>query len=124
MPTSSAELNATRDTPKPLAAIPRDEEGFLLDAGDWYPDLVEAIAAEAQQPLTDEHREVIRYIRAHFEATGQVPEARRLLKHMEAEWGKEKATRRYLYRLFPRGYGQVACKIAGMRKPRKLMLDV
>ncbi|MGD8875996.1 MAG: TusE/DsrC/DsvC family sulfur relay protein, partial [Gammaproteobacteria bacterium] len=53
-----------------------------------------------------------------------VPEARTLLKHLQTEWGKDKATRRYLYQLFPRGYGQQACKIAGMRKPRKLMLDV
>jgi tRNA 2-thiouridine synthesizing protein E len=36
----------------------------------------------------------------------------------------EKATRKYVYQLFPYGYGQQACKIAGMRKPLKLMLDV
>ena len=113
-----------RDAPLPLEALPRDEEGFLLDARDWYPALADAIAAEAGQPLGDEHREVVRYIRDHFESTGQVPEARKLLKHLQEVWGKEKATRRYLYQLFPRGYGQVACKIAGMRKPRKLMLDV
>jgi tRNA 2-thiouridine synthesizing protein E len=53
-----------------------------------------------------------------------VPEARVLLKHMAATMGPDKASRRYLYRLFPMGYGQQACKIAGMRKPRKLMLDV
>ncbi len=47
-----------------------------------------------------------------------------MLKHMEQIWGSEKASRRYLYELFPRGYGQQACKIAGMRKARKLMLDV
>lgn len=47
-----------------------------------------------------------------------------MLKHMEQIGGSEKASRRYLYELFPRGYGQLACKIAGMRKPRKLMLDV
>lgn len=29
-----------------------------------------------------------------------------------------------LYALFPHGYGQQACRIAGMRKPLKLMLDV
>jgi len=29
-----------------------------------------------------------------------------------------------LYALFPYGYGQQACKIAGMRKPLKLMLDI
>ncbi|MGB7933093.1 MAG: hypothetical protein WCH04_12855 [Gammaproteobacteria bacterium] len=29
-----------------------------------------------------------------------------------------------LYQPFPRGYDQLACKFAGMRKPRKLMLDI
>lgn len=109
---------------RPLSAIPRDEEGFLLDAHDWYPALADALAAEAGQPLTDEHREVVRYVRHQFETLGAVPEARKLLKHLAEIWGEEKATRRYLYGLFPGGYGQVACKIAGMRKPRKLMLDV
>ena len=40
------------------------------------------------------------------------------------QFGKEKAARKFLYQLFPYGYGQQACKIAGMRKPRKLMLVV
>jgi len=115
---------STADSDRPLGAIPRDEEGFLLDAGDWYPALADALAAEAGQPLTDEHREIVRYIRHHFETLGAVPEARKLLKHLAEIWGDDKATRRYLYHLFPGGYGQVACKIAGMRKPRKLMLDV
>ena len=43
---------------------------------------------------------------------------------MRERWGEERATRRALYALFPTGYGQTACKIAGMRKPLKLMLDV
>jgi sulfur relay (sulfurtransferase) DsrC/TusE family protein len=42
----------------------------------------------------------------------------------EGRLPKDKATRRHLYQRFPRGYGQQACKFAGMRKPRKLMLDV
>jgi tRNA 2-thiouridine synthesizing protein E len=33
-------------------------------------------------------------------------------------------TRNYVYKLFPYGYGQQACKIAGMRKPLKLLLDL
>ncbi|MCB1865268.1 MAG: TusE/DsrC/DsvC family sulfur relay protein [Chromatiales bacterium] len=107
-----------------LSEIERDEEGFLLDVHDWYPELADEIAAEADQPLTQEHREIIAYIREHFERNDSVPEARTLLKHLAENWGPERATRRYLYALFPRGYGQVACKIAGMRKPRKLMLDV
>jgi tRNA 2-thiouridine synthesizing protein E len=32
--------------------------------------------------------------------------------------------RKYIYNLFPYGYGQQACKIAGMREPKKLWLDL
>jgi tRNA 2-thiouridine synthesizing protein E len=107
-----------------LDRIPRDEEGYLLDASDWSPPLVGPLAAESGLELNAEREEVIRYIRDYFERNQSVPEARTLLGHLRAAWGAERATRRYLYRLFPRGYGQQACKIAGMRKPRKLMLDV
>jgi len=107
-----------------LDALERDEEGFLLDANDWHPGLIEPLAAEAGLPLTAERLEIIRYIRDYFESNFRVPEARVLLRYMERAWGKEKSTRKFLYQLFPRGYGQQACKIAGMRKPRKLMLDV
>lgn len=107
-----------------LKDVARDEEGFLLDANDWHPSLIAPLTAEAGLELTPERREIVRYIRTYFEENYSVPEARTLLKHMKAIWGEEQATRRYLYQLFPRGYGQQACKIAGMRKPRKLMLDV
>jgi sulfur relay (sulfurtransferase) DsrC/TusE family protein len=53
-----------------------------------------------------------------------VPEARHALKDLRLKPGEEKATRKFLYSLFPYGYGQQACKIAGMRKPLKLMLDI
>jgi TusE/DsrC/DsvC family sulfur relay protein len=107
-----------------LSQLERDEEGFLLDVHDWSPDLIDAFAAEDELEMTAERREVVDYIRNYFEKNLSVPEARTLLKHLRVVWGKDKATRRYLYQLFPRGYGQQACKIAGMRKPRKLMLDV
>ena len=107
-----------------LDQFDRDEEGFLLDACDWHPELIDAFAAESELEMTPERREVVEYIREYFEKNLSVPEARILLKHLRIVWGKDKATRRYLYHLFPRGYGQQACKIAGMRKPRKLMLDV
>jgi len=109
---------------QPLDRLERDEEGFLLDAQDWYPDLIAAFAAEDDLVMTPERREVVDYIRNYFETNLSVPEARTLLKHLQKVWGRDRATRRYLYQLFPRGYGQQACKIAGMRKPRKLMLDV
>jgi tRNA 2-thiouridine synthesizing protein E len=106
-----------------LTELARDEEGFLLDAHDWHPALIEAFADESGLVMTPERRVIIEYIR-NYEKNLSVPEARALLRHMGTVWGKDKATRRYLYQQFPRGYGQQACKIAGMRKPRKLMLDV
>lgn len=107
-----------------LEGLARDEEGFLLNADDWRPELIEPLAAECGLELTEEHLAVIQFIRDYYEKKHAVPEARTLLQHLKEIWGEEKATRRYLYSLFPYGYGQQACKIAGMRKPRKLMLDV
>ena len=107
-----------------LSSIERDNEGFLLDPEDWSPGIAQALAAEAAVELTDEHWQVIDFIRDSYETAQVVPEARKLLRHLKSTLGPERATRRYLYSLFPTGYGQTACKIAGMRKPLKLMLDV
>ncbi|MHB8623149.1 MAG: TusE/DsrC/DsvC family sulfur relay protein [Sulfuricaulis sp.] len=101
-----------------------DEEGFLLDPHDWNESLARHIAQGEKLDLTEARWTVVRYVREHFDSHGQVPEARHVLKELDKHFGKEKATRKFLYELFPYGYGQQACKIAGMRKPRKLMLDV
>jgi tRNA 2-thiouridine synthesizing protein E len=105
-------------------SLERDEEGFLLYTEDWSEQLAHELAREEGVELKGDRLEIVRYIRDYFETKFAVPEARTLLKHMKQIWGEERATRKYLYQLFPRGYGQQACKIAGMRKPRKLMLDV
>ena len=89
-----------------LATLERDEEGFLLDANDWHPDLIEVLADEHGLVMTPERREVVDCIRNYFKKNLSVPEARVLLKHLQAVWDKSRATRRYLYQLFPRGYGQ------------------
>lgn len=104
--------------------IETDEEGFLLDPGEWDRALAEHIAKGEELDMTPERWSVVDFVREHFEQRGTVPEARFVLKFMEQKLGKECATRKFLQELFPYGYGQQACKIAGMRKPRKLMLDV
>lgn len=105
-------------------SIDVDNEGFLLDPEDWSKPLAEVLARQQELPLDEERYEIVLFIRRYYEENLIVPEARKLLKHLGTVWGKERATRKYLYRLFPYGYGQQACKIAGMRKPLKLMLDV
>ncbi len=101
-----------------------DEEGFLLDPGEWSPEVAAHIADGEGLELTPEVWEIVEFVREHFDRNQSVPEARVVLKELSARHGKERGTRKYLYQLFPYGYGQQACKIAGMRKPRKLMLDV
>jgi TusE/DsrC/DsvC family sulfur relay protein len=101
-----------------------DEEGFLLDPHDWNESLAQHIALGEKLDLNEARWAVVRYVREHFDSRGTVPEARHVLKELGRHFGRDKATRKFLYELFPYGYGQQACKIAGMRKPRKLMLDV
>ena len=101
-----------------------DEEGFLLDSADWNETVAHFIADDLKLELTPERWMVVNFVREYFDERQSVPEARILLKAMARELGKEQSTRKYLYQLFPYGYGQQACKIAGMQKPRKLMLDV
>lgn len=104
--------------------IATDEEGFLEDASDWDRDVAQVIADGEKLELNADRWRIVQYVRDYFETNQKVPEARTLLKALVEMVGKENATRKYLYGLFPYGYGQQACKIAGMRKPRKLMLDV
>jgi tRNA 2-thiouridine synthesizing protein E len=104
--------------------IAADHLGYLLDPDDWDERVAEAIAAEEGIELSEHHWAVIRLVRAGFERNQTVPEARTLLKDMRAEMGNGFASRRYLHRLFPYGYGPQVCRIAGMKMPRKVMLDV
>ena len=105
-------------------SIARDDEGYLLDPEDWSREWAFEIARETELTLGAEHWIVIELIRAEYADRQTVPEARRLLKLLRLAIGESKATRQYLYTLFPYGYGPQACIIAGMRKPLKLMLDV
>ncbi len=104
--------------------IALDHEGYLLEPADWDEDVACAIAANEDIEMTDDVWEVIRFVRTHYEERQSVPEHRVLLQELRKRHGKAKATRRYVYNMFPYGYGQQACKIAGMRVPLKLLLDL
>lgn len=104
--------------------IPLDREGYLLDPSQWNIDVAHAIAEKENIELTADAWEVVNFVRDYFEERQSVPEHRILLQELKRRHGKEKATRKYIYAMFPYGYGQQACKIAGMRVPLKLLLDL
>ena len=89
-----------------------NEEGFLVDSSQWNEDVaVELARREGIDPLTDRHWQVIRFMRAEYEAKGTGPTVRVL--------GKTSGVPiKELYQLFPKGPAKIAAKIAGIPKPR------
>jgi len=104
--------------------IALDMHGFLTEPKDWNIDVANEQAKRANIKMTEDHWFVVNYIREQYEYSTCVPEARHALKAMKESLGKERATRKYLYKLFPYGYAIQACKIAGTRIPLKIMLDL
>lgn len=92
--------------------VQRDAEGFFLFPDQWTPAMAPELAREeGVAELTDQHWQVIRLMRAEYDAKGTGP-AVRMLSKLSGVSIKE------LYQLFPRGPAKTAAKIAGIPKPR------
>jgi len=94
-----------------------DEEGYLADLSQWEPAIGEAMALAEDQPLTDEHWDIINFLREYYEEYQIAPAVRVLTKAVGKRLGKDKGNSKYLYELFPYGPGKQACKYAGLPKP-------
>lgn len=101
-----------------------DDEGYLLNPTDWNLDVANKLANILEIDMTEQHWAVVHYVRNTFEERHAIPELRHALKFLSEKLGKDIVNRKFIYKLFPYGYGQQACKIAGMRKPLKLILDL
>jgi TusE/DsrC/DsvC family sulfur relay protein len=87
------------------------DEGFLTDSSQWTPEVGEAIAAQVGvDALSAEHWKVITFCRDDAAKEGQAPGLRRISK-LSGVGTKD------LYRLFPKGPGKLAARIAGLPKP-------
>lgn len=80
-----------------------DSEGYIVDSDDWSVDFVMVLAQKESLDLTDEHLEVIKFLRAYYELHRVQCEVRKIVKHFKQHWDAEKATSTYLHRIFPRG---------------------
>ena len=94
--------------------VPTGDEGYLLEPADWTEEIAEIFATEEQIALTEDHWRVIRFIRQWHNEHGMAPSSRDVNLFMKGIGEPRNA----LYGLFPYGYVQQACKIAGMKKPR------
>jgi len=94
-----------------------DEEGYLVNLTDWDVDVANYIAKTENIDMTDQHWEVINFLREYFEEYQIAPAVRVLTKAIGKKLGADKGTSEYLYGLYPYGPGKQACKIAGLPKP-------
>jgi len=67
--------------------------------------------------MTDQHWEVVNFLREYYDEYQIAPAVRVLTKAIGKKLGPEKGNSQYLYDLFPYGTAKQACKIAGLPKP-------
>ncbi len=94
-----------------------DEEGYLTNINDWDRDIAGELAKSENIEMTENHWEVIDFLREYYNEYQIAPAVRVLTKAIGKKLGKEKGNSKYLYELFPYGPAKQACKIAGLPKP-------
>ena len=94
-----------------------DEEGYLVNLSDWSEDVANHIAKEENIEMTDNHWEVINFLREYYNEYQIAPAVRVLTKAIGKKLGPDKGNSKYLYELFPYGPAKQACKYAGLPKP-------
>ncbi len=80
-----------------------DSEGYLLDLNDWSEAFARALARQEGLTLTDEHWQVIRFLRAYWHEHGVQPQVRVMIRHFAELWGPERGNNHVLHELFPIG---------------------
>ncbi len=90
--------------------------GYLVELEDWDENRAKQLAAEEGITLTDEHMDILNYLRKYYDKHGQGYNARTLLNVLEFEFGKWEG-KKHLYELFPKGPVSQASKLAGIPLP-------
>jgi tRNA 2-thiouridine synthesizing protein E len=93
-----------------------DADGFLVDSGQWFPEVAEALAERDGVRLGESHWWLIEFVRDYQVRYGNPP----LMRVVVAEYRKrhpDSRGSRELYRLFPEGPVREACRYGGLPKP-------
>ena len=98
--------------------VERDAEGYLIDPGDWDKSVAQQLASQENIELTEQHWQVLEFMRRYYDEHGIAADARYVIKFMETDMLLGKQAHNHLFKLFPYGYVKQACKVAGMQRPR------
>ena len=95
--------------------IEATQTGFLLSPEDWDRDVAEAIAVAEGLSLTQDHWDVIEYLRdAYFNNNAEQPNNRAILKAMQEKWPDRKVDNKTLFDRFPGNPSKQAGMVAGL----------
>ena len=98
-------------------SLETDEEGYLVNLSDWSEEVANEIAKAENVEMTQNHWEVVNFLREYYNEYQIAPAVRVLTKAIGKKLGPDKGNSKYLYELFPYGPAKQACKIAGLPKP-------
>jgi len=87
-----------------------DDEGFMTVYDEWDEDIANQLAQDLEIELTDEHWNVIKFLREDYKAQGETPTIRRTTSAGGFD------TKR-LFQLFPKKPAKKMSYIAGLPKP-------
>lgn len=115
-PSSPAPARVVRVADRDIAT---DAEGYLLDLSDWSEAFACAQARREGLLLTDEHWQVIRFLREYFHAHGVQAQVRAMIRHFAQAWGPERGNNHHLHDLFPVGGPQKqGNRVAGLLRTK------
>lgn len=97
-------------------AMEQDPEGYLLELSPWSMERAEELAAEENIKMTDEHWDVVNFLRDRFLHEGQAKSGREVVELLDKRYS-DKGGRRYLYTLFHDGPVTQGSRIAGLPLP-------
>ncbi len=95
----------------PLSSVERTENGYLVDINDWNEDIATALFEEEGITPTEEHWDVVRYVREEV-LNGDEPNERGIMKAMSKVWGR-KVKSKEMYEMFPGMPSKQGLKIGG-----------
>ncbi len=83
--------------------VETDSEGYIVRPDEWSEGFARALAEKEGLELTEEHWEVIYFLRDYYNRKHVQCTVRDMIKHFRKVWGREKGSNRYLHRIFPNG---------------------
>ena len=77
-------------------SLETDEEGYLSNLADWEKDVADVMAKADGIDLSDDHWEIINFLREYYEEYQIAPAVRVLTKAVGKKLGKDKGNSKYL----------------------------